>query len=489
MKKECQICCESSSNYIKCLNNKCKLLACKLCIKKYLLDSEEEIPRCMSCKNEWSKDFMYNNLPSTWIFKEYKIHRENILNNKYKALEQEYTKYVISNKRIQKYREIKNFYSFKLTNIMNQIDTLINQETTYVNELNIEQPIDYTDKDFYNDINVVVKKTENETENIIKGKCPSNTCNGYIGNKWLCTSCDSYICYRCLEIRSKEINSHECDPNIVENIKLIKKDSKECPKCQVRVYRYEGCPQMWCTNCKTFFNWNTLKILDNKHASNPHYTEYLNTFKEQSVKVIDTPVNVNMCNFSIENFTYLTRLIDKNSNYYLMLNNFINIFRYVNEILTYYADIDIDVKNIDKKIKEVMIKYLTNEISLEQRKKKIQELDKKKNKEIDTKFIRLLWAEQMKNILYNFYKHYNEQNINHDIITSSKTLHNYCKECIHNTITSIKTLHNYCKECMFNISKWYKNTEPNIRPYNSKYSKNLIDDLIDELIELDKEHK
>ena len=56
---------------------------------------------------------------------------------------------------------------------------------------------------------------------------------------------------------------------------MIAKDSKNCPKCGVCIYRIEGCNQMFCVSCHTAFDWKSLTII-NKGIHNPHYFQWLN---------------------------------------------------------------------------------------------------------------------------------------------------------------------------------------------------------------------
>ena len=48
---------------------------------------------------------------------------------------------------------------------------------------------------------------------------------------------------------------------------------KNCPKCEVPIFKTEGCDHMWCTECHTMFNWSDLKIT--KTTTNPLYFEWL----------------------------------------------------------------------------------------------------------------------------------------------------------------------------------------------------------------------
>jgi hypothetical protein len=65
---------------------------------------------------------------------------------------------------------------------------------------------------------------------------------------------------------------HTCNPELVETAKLLAKDTKSCPKCQAKIFKIDGCDQMWCTQCHTAFSWKTGAIQTSIH--NPHYYEW-----------------------------------------------------------------------------------------------------------------------------------------------------------------------------------------------------------------------
>ena len=101
-------------------------------------------------------------------------------------------------------------------------------------------------------------------------KCPSTGCKGFLNNKWHCDLCTKNICKDCNE---EKVPDHKCDPETVETVKLIRSDTKGCPTCGTLIYRAAGCPQMWCVECHTTFDWNTGEI-ETGVIHNPHYYEF-----------------------------------------------------------------------------------------------------------------------------------------------------------------------------------------------------------------------
>lgn len=85
--------------------------------------------------------------------------------------------------------------------------------------------------------------------------------------------CPAKVCSGCGELEEED---HECNLEIQASFRLIKQESKPCPVCGAPIIKISGCNHMFCTDCKTAFDWMTMKI----HAegnSNPHYYEWLRT--------------------------------------------------------------------------------------------------------------------------------------------------------------------------------------------------------------------
>ena len=113
-----------------------------------------------------------------------------------------------------------------------------------------------------------------EPQHFVKA-CPLDTCRGFLSTAYKCGMCDSYFCSDCNEQKISRVDeTHVCNVEMKATLDLIKSDSKPCPKCSILIYKVSGCPQMWCVQCHTAFDWNT-GLIDNGYVHNPEYFRYL----------------------------------------------------------------------------------------------------------------------------------------------------------------------------------------------------------------------
>jgi len=105
--------------------------------------------------------------------------------------------------------------------------------------------------------------------------CTMDNCRGFLSTQYKCGTCQTQICPDCL---IKKEDNHTCVESDKLTAEMIKKETKPCPKCGTRIYKIDGCDQMYCTSqqtgavCGTAFSWKTGKI-ETGQIHNPHYYE------------------------------------------------------------------------------------------------------------------------------------------------------------------------------------------------------------------------
>ena len=250
----CNICCDdynkSSRSKICCIY--CDFDVCRTCCETYILSSEK--PKCMKpdCAKEWSRKFLRENFTNTFLNSKYKIHLEEILFDKEKAL-------LPATQPLVEERIKKN----NLKKEINEIELLIRHLNSQ--KIQLEYRLNRPVLDINNN-----EKADNYR---FVRQCPANKCRGFLSTQWKCGICEQWTCPDCHELKGPNRDcNHVCNPSNIETAKLLAKDSKPCPKCQSLIFKIDGCDQMWCTQCHTGFSWKTGNIENNIH--NPHFYEW-----------------------------------------------------------------------------------------------------------------------------------------------------------------------------------------------------------------------
>lgn len=368
----CDICCENfnKSNHAKviCPYDSCQFQSCKLCVRTYILGSVSE-PHCMNCKNPFLQEFLVKNLNKSFMENDYKNHRKTLLTDKAIARSQELMPLV--EKTIQ------------IDTRSAMITTLTKQRTDLNKQIR--------------ELSDLINKTSREINNIKNGDseqerkqfimpCPADNCKGYLSQKYRCTVCELYTCRECFEIIGyKHDDPHTCNEDCLKNTEAIKRETKPCPQCGIRIYKIAGCDQMWCTECQVTFSWNSGKIIITQTIHNPHYYEYMRKNQSNS-DILRTPGDV-LCGGLIQ---------------YYQLNN---ISRYIIEYKNLIKDSKYQNININSEI--ILNRILTdihremnhfNNVDLVGIRNKVTRLD---NNDQDTvKYIRnLITREELSNLI------------------------------------------------------------------------------------------
>ena len=286
--EECSICCEpynrSSHFPIDCEFVGCKNKVCIACVRAYLLSTTNE-PHCMECKQPWTPKFTLA-LKKNWMNNVYRPHREKFLCDiemskigEIMTHAEKYKKELDIQIELETKKEKPKAEIEEIDNSINklrvEIENLEKKKEKYKKEINnIDRK---KNESHYRSTRYLTGKEIIATEKkVFFMSCPSSTCNGMLSTQYKCGICEHFTCPDCHEVigKSKTAVAHICDPNNVASAEAVKKETKQCPGCHNRIYRTEGCSQMWCTGCHTTFDWNTGNKVVNERLHNPHWVEY-----------------------------------------------------------------------------------------------------------------------------------------------------------------------------------------------------------------------
>jgi hypothetical protein len=261
----CGICCEkfnkSTHSKITCEFTGCSYEACKICIRTYLLGTTND-PHCMNCKNQWTNKFLVESLNRSYIDNDYKKHRKNLLVEREISRTSELMVLVERTKLIEEEQK-------ELALMMKEFEEMRKMVNTMRNKIGEKHLRIYRIRNG--------EHAEKDERKKFIMPCPGDDCKGYLSTQYKCELCKLYVCPDCFEIigYSKEEGGHLCKEDNLKSAELIKKETKGCPQCGVRIFKISGCDQMWCTECKVAFSWTSGKVIVNAVIHNPHFYQYM----------------------------------------------------------------------------------------------------------------------------------------------------------------------------------------------------------------------
>lgn len=287
------VCCGEMKKQISC--KLCEFSACYKCFSKYILECTMD-PKCMKCNKPWMRKQLVDSFGQYFVSHTYKKKREDVLFDVEKSMlpdTQPIAAQVLEIKKIQEQIHKHEHEIIKLQQSIGRLDIGIldsefedyvtirknyrmqihdHKEETYILQLRKDR--------IYGRMNSRTRSTTSRVSDIVV-KCPGDDCRGFAVAKskgFECDLCKTVLCKDCYEPLDKtgvlDKTDHVCDPKTVETIKLLRKDSKNCPTCKSVIFKIDGCDQMFCTQCNTAFSWRTGEVTKGR-IHNPHYYEYL----------------------------------------------------------------------------------------------------------------------------------------------------------------------------------------------------------------------
>jgi len=326
----------------------------------------------MGCKHELNREFIDSFCTKIFRNKHFKLHRENVLFEREKARMPETQIYVSRELRIRSLRTSSAYLVYLVNRI--RIGNTFTEPTMGciidVLKMHINNIIETIQATRLGDV-------ETPASVAFMQSCPSPDCRGFLMDDWTCGVCMESFCEKCHEVNDE---GHVCDQDTVKTIKLLKRDTKPCPKCNTPIYRIEGCAQMWCTQCHTAFDWRTGHI-ETGRIHNPHYFE----FKKRTREHGDIPCG------GVPTYRELKEAGSSKE----MLDVSIELYRIERELMYRFGYLYDD--NL-----YLRMKYMLNEITEEDFKRELQRRDKYNAKVGDIRDIYRMFLDTVGDILRQY---------------------------------------------------------------------------------------
>ena len=332
--------------------------------------------------------------------------------------------------------------------------------------------------------------------------CPVETCRGFLSSKWKCGLCNVFTCSKCHVPKTKKprvqsetenanekedanefteeydddtTDNHVCNPDDIATAELLAKDTKPCPQCGTGIFKIDGCDQMWCTECRTAFNWRTGQ-LETGHVHNPHYFEYQRRIGANTRNILDMPCNAlapNQYHGILRHLIYIAMNsascspIERVKNRLKPITNVTRI--HIRErTLAYAISIDYYAEYVLPRYRpdaiqnnlELRVLYLIEQISKDEFKSSLSREAKQFNKKIEIGQVVQTVIFGMSDILtrlVNFLRETHRPINNNGVNTETDV--NFCDpEKIFEMFSEIDALIEYANECLEFICKQYNLT-------------------------------
>ena len=353
----CDVCCEPMKKPIRC--TLCDFTACYKCFSRFLIECTVN-PKCMKCDKPWSRKNLVNSFGQHFVSHKYKKKRENVLFEMEQAMMPDTQPMAVRERQVTEL----NRKIFELEHKRHDINDAISRLSIGILDSEFEEFLETRKKlrmqrhELSEEVTNIQYRKNRLLERPMKHekrfggsnlviKCPGENCKGYTSGK--CGLCDTVICKECHEITSDGV--HVCKQENIDTVKLLHRDSKNCPSCKTLIYKIDGCDQMFCTQCHTAFSWRTGEVCSGR-IHNPHYYEYLRARGADVRELGDIPCGglPHATRYIIDNTFLRTihRLVSHVENY--------EIYRLNAEINNVNGNLDLRIAYLNERLPEFMFK-------------------------------------------------------------------------------------------------------------------------------------
>jgi len=105
-------------------------------------------------------------------------------------------------------------------------------------------------------------------------QCQNDGCRGMLTTQYKCDICTKFTCPKCFLPIEGEKGDHVCKQEDIDTVEELRKNTRPCPNCGLRISKIDGCDQMWCIECKTAFSWSKGTV-EKGVIHNPHYYQWM----------------------------------------------------------------------------------------------------------------------------------------------------------------------------------------------------------------------
>lgn len=271
--------------------------------------------------------------------------------------------------------------------------------------------------------------------------CPIEDCKGYLNQAWNCGLCKAKFCKEC---HQPDTEDHVCTDDDMATAKMIMAETKPCPGCSISVTKLDGCDQMWCTQCRTAWDWKTGAI--QKRVHNPHYFEYLRTTGAGDGAVAPRNPDEVRCGREfdhtfVQSFYYILKRLECGGE---VANGVASVIAGWNELDNNHTDRNLgDSPNTQ----QLRIDYMRGKLTEAEFKRRVQMKHKKWNKDCDIRDLVVMLKQTMIEIMYRL----------RDALDRCESPEEVASH-IH-IFDEIVALEDYANSCLADISKRYQSVE------------------------------
>jgi hypothetical protein len=395
MEDTCPVCCAPYTAVkrrpIQCPS--CQYAACTDCFKRYILSMNHDAD-CMQCHHPFDRELLGKMLSRSFVDKDYRAHRENVLVDREMALLPA-TQHAVANYKL----------AAKLRESMYQSSVLMAEYTQMVRNLKAQR--ERESRQLFRILRahyetdgvaggVTTDEGRRERSRFLRG-CPAPDCRGFITLNHKCGTCELRVCTTCLEALEGPAEEHTCDPETAATAALIRRDTKPCPSCAAMITKVDGCDQMFCTVCHIAFSWRTGEV-EKGRIHNPHYYAWLrSTSATGEIPREEGDIPGGMCNEGAPHYHTLRaalahhgltpQMVD-----YLVMTNFHREVVHVLHVELPARRLADDRVWIERQNKDLRLQYLVGHITRDEWKRRLFAREKATAKTLEQRQIFEMYA-------------------------------------------------------------------------------------------------